>query len=213
MGNMQQKFGDIWLCGFCKWTNKQSQTDTYTTVIRPSWILSGTTLVSRHQKGKTRKVKPIWIYWRKRQWVAVASAGHMQICTLTRHITTPASHHSNQTKSVKALKARQTGRSRAIHRRQKHNIWYLLSLGDHEVASGQLDCIAWWWEKWLQAGYSYENAPLCVLLHRSRSTADDEHVVFLIDRHATWIAANVPPLYVRCVTCSVGTNGLGRLFE
>jgi len=30
--------------------------------------------VSRHQKGKTRKVKPIWIYWSKRQWVAVASA-------------------------------------------------------------------------------------------------------------------------------------------
>ena len=30
---------------------------------------------SRHQKGKTRKIKPIWIYWSKRQWVAVASAG------------------------------------------------------------------------------------------------------------------------------------------
>jgi len=24
-------------------------------------------LVSRHQKGTTRKVKPIWIYWSKRQ--------------------------------------------------------------------------------------------------------------------------------------------------
>jgi len=24
------------------------------------------TRVSRHQKGKTRKVKPIWIYWSKR---------------------------------------------------------------------------------------------------------------------------------------------------
>jgi len=35
--------------------------------------LSGTTWMSRHQKGKTRKVKPIWIYWSKRQWVAVAS--------------------------------------------------------------------------------------------------------------------------------------------
>jgi len=30
------------------------------------WILSGTTRVSQHQKGKTRKVKPIWIYWSKR---------------------------------------------------------------------------------------------------------------------------------------------------
>jgi len=27
------------------------------------------------QKGKTRKVKPIWIYWSKRQWVAMASDG------------------------------------------------------------------------------------------------------------------------------------------
>jgi len=31
--------------------------------------------VSRYQKGKTRKVKPISIYWSKRQSVAVASAG------------------------------------------------------------------------------------------------------------------------------------------
>ena len=26
------------------------------------WTLSGTTRVSRYQKGKTRKVKPVWIY-------------------------------------------------------------------------------------------------------------------------------------------------------
>jgi len=31
-----------------------------------SWIVSGTIRVSQHQKGKTRKVKPIWIYWSKR---------------------------------------------------------------------------------------------------------------------------------------------------
>jgi len=30
------------------------------------WILSGTTWVSWHQKGKTRKVKPIWISWSKK---------------------------------------------------------------------------------------------------------------------------------------------------
>jgi len=31
------------------------------------WILSRTTWVSQHQKGKTRKVNiPIWIYWSKR---------------------------------------------------------------------------------------------------------------------------------------------------
>jgi len=46
---------------------------THTTILQPSWILSGTTRVSGHQKGKTRKVKPIWIYWSKRQRVAVAS--------------------------------------------------------------------------------------------------------------------------------------------
>jgi len=39
------------------------------------WILSRTARVSRYQKGKTMKVKSIWIYWSKRLWVAVASAG------------------------------------------------------------------------------------------------------------------------------------------
>jgi len=29
------------------------------------WTLSGTTRVSQYQKGKTRKVKPIWIYCSK----------------------------------------------------------------------------------------------------------------------------------------------------
>ena len=36
--------------------------------------VSGTTRVSQYQKRKTRKVKPIWIHWSKRKWVAVASA-------------------------------------------------------------------------------------------------------------------------------------------
>ena len=30
------------------------------------WTLSETSQVSRYQKGKTRKVKPIWIYWSKK---------------------------------------------------------------------------------------------------------------------------------------------------
>ena len=34
-----------------------SVTHIHTTVLWPSWILSRTTRVSRHQKGKTRKVK------------------------------------------------------------------------------------------------------------------------------------------------------------
>jgi len=45
---------------------KKHTMNTHTTVLWPSWILSGTTRVSRHQKGKTRKVKPVWIYWSKR---------------------------------------------------------------------------------------------------------------------------------------------------
>ena len=40
----------------------------------------------------TRKVKPIWNYWSKRQWVTVASAGPYAPCS--RQITTPAPHHS-----------------------------------------------------------------------------------------------------------------------
>jgi len=43
-----------------------THTHTHTTVLRPSWILSRITWVSRHQKVKTRKVKRIWIYWSKR---------------------------------------------------------------------------------------------------------------------------------------------------
>jgi len=38
----------------------------HTTILQPTWILSWTTRVSRHQKGKTRKVIPMWIYWSKR---------------------------------------------------------------------------------------------------------------------------------------------------
>jgi len=38
----------------------------HTTVLHPSWILSETTQVIWHQKGKTRKVKAICIYWSKR---------------------------------------------------------------------------------------------------------------------------------------------------
>jgi len=54
-----------------------------------NWTVSGTTRVSRYQKGKTILVKPIWIYWSKRsewQW------HQLGICP---------------TNSVKALKAHQ----------------------------------------------------------------------------------------------------------
>jgi len=44
-------------------------THAHITVLLLIWNLSGTTQVSRYQKGKTRKVKslkPISIYWSKR---------------------------------------------------------------------------------------------------------------------------------------------------
>jgi len=49
-------------------TEKKSEKlrHTHTTVLLLLWNLSGTTRVSRYQKGKTRKVKPIWIYLSKR---------------------------------------------------------------------------------------------------------------------------------------------------
>jgi len=48
--------------------------------------------------ASTRKVKPIWIYWIKRQWLAVASSGpHANM-----HIA-PDSHPTNSIKALKAL--------------------------------------------------------------------------------------------------------------
>jgi len=57
---------------------------------RPSSIFSGTTRVSQHQKGKTRKVKSVWIYWSKRQWDGIGIS--WAVCKSAphpRHITTP----------------------------------------------------------------------------------------------------------------------------
>jgi len=63
------------------WPNAQAQcnqttttatatTTTTTTVLWPPGLGPGLP-----GWAGTRKVKPIWIYWSKRQWVAVASAG------------------------------------------------------------------------------------------------------------------------------------------
>jgi len=46
------------------------KTTTTTTVLQPPGLCLGLP-----GWAGTRKVKPIWIYWSKRQWVAVASAG------------------------------------------------------------------------------------------------------------------------------------------
>jgi len=50
----------------CRIDLVSTHTNTHTTILQPSWILSGTTQLSRHQKSNTRKVKPVWIYWSKR---------------------------------------------------------------------------------------------------------------------------------------------------
>jgi len=64
---------------------KHTHTHTHTTILRPSWILSP-------GSAGTRKVKPISIYWSKRQWVAVASAGPYANLHLDPDTITPESH-------------------------------------------------------------------------------------------------------------------------
>jgi len=83
--------------------------------IMAPWTLSGTTQMS--QKCKTMKVKPIWIYWSKRQWVAVASVGpyaNMHLAQIDKHVSIPPLSFLQAgcpsccpTNSVKALKAKQ----------------------------------------------------------------------------------------------------------
>ena len=58
------------------------------------WTVSGTIRVSQYQKGKTRKVKPIWIYWSKRVSGSGSSWAICKSALRPRQITTPASHHS-----------------------------------------------------------------------------------------------------------------------
>jgi len=47
------------------WFYYLNNTHTHTIILRLFWILSGTPRVSQYQKGKSRKVKPISIYWSK----------------------------------------------------------------------------------------------------------------------------------------------------
>jgi len=67
---------------------------THTTVLLLCWNLSGTTRVSRYQKGKTRKGKNQSGFTGARdsewQWHLL---GYMQVCTSSK-TTTPTSHHS-----------------------------------------------------------------------------------------------------------------------
>jgi len=62
-------------------------THTHTTILRPSWILSRTTWVSWHQKGKTHnqegKNQSGFTGARDSEW-QLNQLGHMQSCTLTQ---------------------------------------------------------------------------------------------------------------------------------
>jgi len=92
-------------------------THTNTRVLRPSSILFRTTRVSRHQKGKTKKVKQSGFTGaRDNEW-QWHQLGHMQICTLTQthnqasisslsflQAGCPSCHPTN---SIKALKAKE----------------------------------------------------------------------------------------------------------
>jgi len=64
---------------------RTTTTATATTVLQPPWTVSGTTRVSRYQKGKTGARASEW------QW------HQLSICksaSFPRQIITPASHHS-----------------------------------------------------------------------------------------------------------------------
>ena len=60
----------------CSWSNEPydfeitlnnfSVCNNYYILFTAPWTLFGTTRVSWYQKGKTSKLKPIWIYWSKR---------------------------------------------------------------------------------------------------------------------------------------------------
>ena len=68
-------------------------THTHTTVLLLCWNLSGTTRVSRYQKGKTRKVKTnLDLLEQESEW-QWHLLGYMQVCTSSQ-TTTPTSHHS-----------------------------------------------------------------------------------------------------------------------
>ena len=91
-------------------------THTHTAILRPSGILSGTTRVSCHQKGKNQEGKNQSGFTGARdsewQWHQL---GHMQICTLTQthnHASIPplsflqaGCPSCHPTNSIKALKA------------------------------------------------------------------------------------------------------------
>jgi len=82
--------------------------------------------------ASTRKIKPIWICWSKRQWVALASAVSYANLHLTRQITMPAPHHSGcpGKEAVKWVSAEMEGER-------------ILKIGQHLVKLWATVWVAW----------------------------------------------------------------------
>ena len=84
-----------WLTGSLAvdWLMCPTTPDRKTTVLLLFWNMSGTTRVSRYQKGKTRKVKTnLDLLQQDSEW-QWHLLGYMQVCTSSQ-TTTPTSHHS-----------------------------------------------------------------------------------------------------------------------
>ena len=76
-----------------QYSQVQKHTHTHTTVLQLFWNMSGTTRVSRYQKGKTRKViTNLDLLEQESEW-QWHLLGYMQVCTSSQ-TTTPTSHHS-----------------------------------------------------------------------------------------------------------------------
>jgi len=71
-----------------------THTHTHTTILLLFWNMSRTTWVSRYQKGKTRKVKPIWICWSKE--IVSGSGICWAICKSPPHPRQPCQHPTTQ---------------------------------------------------------------------------------------------------------------------
>ena len=114
-------------------------TRTHTTVLWPSCILSGTTRVSWHQKGKTRKIKPIWIYWNKIMSGSGISSAICKSAHWSRH-TLPLSFY--RPVALPAAQPTASNHWRQFQRYQKgKRFWILMKQKMMWWQWHQLDCM------------------------------------------------------------------------
>jgi len=114
--------------------------------------VSGTTWVSWYQKGKTRKVKPIWFTGARDsewQWYQL---GICKSASWPRQITMPASHHSVFYRSD-ALPAAQT--TALKHWRHWHQLGHMQILSDY-ISHIQINRHTYtWWSSYLQTNVKF----------------------------------------------------------